>query len=41
VAASFFDLTGSYKTAWLTLPALLIVAIVLVVVVRPVKEMRA
>lgn len=41
VAASFFDMTGSYKVAWLVFPALLIISIILTLIVRPIKEVKA
>jgi nitrate/nitrite transporter NarK len=41
VAASLFDLTGTYNTAWMVFPALLILSIVLVLVLKPVGETKA
>jgi len=37
VAASIFDMTGSYVNAWLVFPALLLISIVLINILKPIK----
>jgi len=41
VAASLFDLTGTYDTAWMVFPALLVLSLVLVLVLKPIEGTKA